>query len=170
MDIDDPRHGTWNGYQNQKCRCIGCAQAALEYRRTRTLRVVEAGLPEGDPRHGTSNGYGTIGCRCDLCTDYSRMAHVMRKFGLTPEAYDALLESQGGVCAICKSDFERTPHVDHDHECCPSGQATCGSCVRGLLCFNCNWMLGYAKDNVAILIQGADYLRTTNATRTRYAA
>ena len=68
--------------------------------------------------------------------------------GLTRDAYDALLESQGGVCAVCQG---LNPHgarlaVDHDHACCP-GAKSCGKCVRGLLCVRCNRATGLLKDS-----------------------
>jgi hypothetical protein len=31
--------------------------------------------------------------------------------------------------------------VDHDHSCCP-GRQTCGKCVRGLICRQCNTAFG----------------------------
>ena len=57
-----------------------------------------------------------------------RKSHLKRKYGLTLEEYDAMLEAQGGVCAICGEPRpeERTLHVDHDHET---------GAIRGLLCF-----------------------------------
>ncbi|MHB9861971.1 endonuclease VII domain-containing protein [Streptomyces sp. YIM S03343] len=85
-----------------------------------------------------------------------------RRYKLTPAAYAALLESQGGGCAICGT--EPTPtvgmHVDHDHGCCPSRKQSCGKCVRGLLCSSCNLMLGYAKDDPDVLRRAIRYLAT----------
>lgn len=49
--------------------------------------------------------------------------------------------------------------VDHDHGCCP-GVASCGRCVRGLLCGTCNSMLGLGHDNPEVLENAAAYLRS----------
>lgn len=50
--------------------------------------------------------------------------------GFTAEAYDAMLEAQGGGCAICGNPPKsRRLHVDHDHKT---------GAVRGLLCHRCN--------------------------------
>jgi hypothetical protein len=73
------------------------------------------------------------------------------KFGITPEEQDALLVSQGSVCAICATD---TPtkvgwHTDHCHET---------KAVRGILCHHCNVMLGMARDNPETLLKAAEYL------------
>ena len=59
-----------------------------------------------------------------------------------------MLESQDGLCAICKS--EPAVHVDHDH-------ASGG--VRALLCFNCNGGLGQFKDNPEVLHAAAYYVQ-----------
>ena len=47
--------------------------------------------------------------------------------------------------------------VDHDHGCCP-GERSCGKCVRGLVCRDCNAMLGLARDNADSLRRAASYL------------
>jgi hypothetical protein len=37
-------------------------------------------------------------------------------------------------------------HVDHDHSCCPALSTSCGKCVRGLLCFGCNTLVGRVEE------------------------
>jgi len=70
-----------------------------------------------------------------------RERNLRKNYNMSPEEYVELLEKQNGVCAICKTDesgHNMTEHllVDHDHI---TGK------VRGLLCCNCNWLLGKAK-------------------------
>lgn len=94
--------------------------------------------------------------------DYYRKL-TLAKFGLSLEAFNALLQRQGGRCAVCQSDDaggrHGTWHVDHDHTCCPKGKS-CGACVRGLLCQNCNLLLGQGRDNPNVLRAAARYLET----------
>jgi len=82
------------------------------------------------------------------------------KYGITSEEYDSTLERQGGTCAICNTDTPRGQgswHVDHDHSCCP-GIKSCGNCIRGLLCAQCNIGLGALGDDPDRLISAATYL------------
>jgi hypothetical protein len=61
---------------------------------------------------------------------WSRRVVLKRRYGITPEQYDALFIKQGGHCAICPSvPKTRRLHVDHDHTT---------KKVRGLLCYRCN--------------------------------
>ena len=84
---------------------------------------------------------------------------LRRQYKLTPQTYDAILVSQGGVCMICKTPpIGKRLSVDHDHACCP-GEVTCGECVRGLLCHNCNWWLGLIDDDLGKLVHAENYLR-----------
>ena len=62
--------------------------------------------------------------------------------------YDAMYEKQGGVCKICRKNFASL-HVDHDHE---TGKP------RGLLCHNCNVMVGYSLENITTLANAITYL------------
>lgn len=81
----------------------------------------------------------------------------LQKYGLTPATYEALLQSQRGVCAICgmpprdlSVSRHARLHVDHDH-------AT--GVVRGLLCMSCNRALGWFRDHAGLLASAIDYLK-----------
>lgn len=85
---------------------------------------------------------------------------ALRRYGLTPEQFDAMLAEQRGVCAVCGTDDPgdgKAWRIDHDHRCCPSGRS-CGKCVRGLLCHQCNAGIGYLRDDPAVLAAAIDYL------------
>ncbi len=80
-----------------------------------------------------------------------RAGHLMRKFGMTIEQYDAMLEAQGGGCFICgrppREDISL--HVDHDHS---TGK------VRGILCFCCNNALADFQEDPELLRKAASYV------------
>jgi ferric-dicitrate binding protein FerR (iron transport regulator) len=79
--------------------------------------------------------------------------HLKAKYGITVDDYDRMLAAQGGGCAICggppRARYHRF-HVDHNHET---------GIVRGLLCDNCNHIVGRMQDNPEILQAAANYLR-----------
>lgn len=70
-----------------------------------------------------------------------------RKYGLTFDEYQSMVEQANGRCQICAT--ESALVVDHDH-------AT--SEVRGLLCHACNVALGFMSDDPARLMSAAAYL------------
>lgn len=78
--------------------------------------------------------------------------HLKRTYGLTLEQRQAMLELQGGGCAICGGDDTSSKgwHVDHDHR---------SGVIRGILCSGCNTALGHMRDNSDLMIAGAEYLR-----------
>lgn len=91
----------------------------------------------------------------------SRRARSLReKFKMTIEQWEAELDGQGGVCAICRGpaqalrsggvEGEPQFHTDHNHR---TGE------FRGILCGLCNRMLGQALDNPERLLAGARYLQ-----------
>lgn len=79
----------------------------------------------------------------------------LKKYGMSIDDYDKMLEEQGGKCLICSSeDVSRTNtsyrlFVDHCHA---TGK------VRGLLCHHCNAGLGHFKDSVELLQKAIGYL------------
>ena len=98
----------------------------------------------------------------EVRTARNRRSNLKHVFAMTPARYDAILEAQGGGCAICGATQSgvvgRRMAVDHDHACC-SGTRTCGKCVRGLLCRGCNTALGGFDDNPERLLSAVAYLR-----------
>jgi hypothetical protein len=98
-----------------------------------------------------------------------RKHQMLRKYGLTIEAYEVILAAQNGVCRICelpettlgKNGIARRLCVDHDHSCCP-GKVTCGKCIRGLLCIRCNAALGHFRDDPKNLVAAIAYLESSS--------
>lgn len=97
------------------------------------------------------------------CVDCAPLlSHIrnVRKYGITLEQYHQMLEDQNYSCKICglkESTYRKRLSIDHDHACCP-GVKSCGKCIRGLLCHQCNAGLGSAKDDVKILQKMIEYL------------
>ena len=71
----------------------------------------------------------------------------LRKYGLTPTAFDVLKMHQNGLCAICKED--KLLCVDHCH--------TTGY-VRGLLCHKCNLLVGHLERMPELVNVALDYI------------
>lgn len=115
---------------------------------------------EDFPRH--RNGRQGRGAYCKPCHNErgrralekvggSRTYHLKRRYGLSAEDVDAMVEAQGGLCAVCGV---RPPeHVDHDHVT---------GAVRGVLCSGCNQGLGNFRDSATALRRAADYVERTS--------
>lgn len=121
----------------------------------------------------TSNVKNTTSCGCDesytIRSGETRKSPVSKKirdneghrrimFGLSPEMFEEMRIKQDNKCWICQKEFTRTPHIDHNHSCCP-GPRSCGKCIRGLLCHSCNCGLGNFHDDLNLMQRAMDYLR-----------
>jgi hypothetical protein len=99
--------------------------------------------------------------RCRPChRDQIRATKWLSHYGITPEQYEGIKDLQGGKCAICQvaTGASKALSVDHDHKHC-DGPKGCIDCVRGLLCSNCNYMLGLARDNPEFFRRAMEYLQ-----------
>lgn len=67
-----------------------------------------------------------------------------KRHKLSEEEYNNLYQIYDGKCHSCKD--RKATNIDHDHLCC-SGSFSCGKCVRGILCNQCNTALGLLADS-----------------------
>jgi hypothetical protein len=82
-----------------------------------------------------------------------RRNHLLKTYGVTTEWYNQQLQKQGGCCGICGSPEplgRGAWHVDHDHKT---------NKLRGLLCSNCNLLIGLAKERIEVLQKAMEWLR-----------
>ena len=64
-------------------------------------------------------------------------------------------------CNVCGTTENLT--IDHDHSCCPGAVIeSCGECVRGVLCRNCNAAEGLLKSDPSLVRALADYIERTS--------
>lgn len=93
---------------------------------------------------------------CRSCSVlYTREWRLKMVYGLTLDRFYEVLAAQHGGCAICAFPLEfgkggKCVVVDHDHE---------SGIVRGLLCSNCNRMIGMSGDSPTVLKAAAEYLQ-----------
>lgn len=80
-------------------------------------------------------------------------SHLKKCYGLSLEDFLQMRKNQKNLCAICKTEFQKAPHVDHCHK---TGK------IRGLLCGLCNISLGGFKDSPERLRAAANYLDKAN--------
>lgn len=96
-------------------------------------------------------------------TEEERREHyLMHQHHWSLERYKVMYDEQNGKCKICK----REPgwlklYIDHDHRHCSTKAASCGECVRGLLCNDCNVGVSYFKDNPQYLLDAGLYIKNT---------
>lgn len=86
----------------------------------------------------------------------AKESRFLREYGITLADYAQMLESQENACAICETLVPTGKggfHVDHCHA---SGE------VRGLLCSQCNMMLGLIGDDIGVLMKAINYLMLTD--------
>lgn len=126
---------------------------------------------------------GTMTCRrCNM--ELPRDAFIPRGVGLihpckrcrsdirynfTPEMRRDWLQRQGFTCAnlgcdakLVNADGTKFSYViDHDHGCCSRHAESCGKCIRGLTCANCNLGFGSFRDEPDIVAGAERYLLST---------
>ena len=144
--------------------CRTCRKETMRKRREGTqvgqANARKTACAQGHPYDEHNTGYytkpnGKTRRVCRQCNKNNAYVQRIKRYGITVEQYGQMLTEQNTRCPLCSSEFDREPHIDHCHS---SGK------VRGLLCFNCNTMLGSAKDNVETLRKAISYLESFTET------
>jgi len=114
-----------DGYQG---RCKICHKEwARRYRKTHRKQRCERQRAFRRKHPGRSKRY------------YREKRYHLKQYDMTLDDYNRIFAEQDGCCAICgrhQSEFKRRLHVDHDHV---------SEKVRGLLCADCNFLLGHLE-------------------------
>lgn len=81
--------------------------------------------------------------------EYNQENRLKHRYRIGGVHYELMLATQGGKCAICRTDpaADRAFHVDHNHS---TGD------VRGLLCGTCNSLLGRLREDPEDIARGVD--------------
>jgi len=163
------------------CSEHGCDRpaAARSLCKAHYTRARNAGMPRVQQINAGAEcsepGCGQSAHARGQCQAHFNYWRAIERYGVDRAGYDRLVAAQGGRCAICGTadpgpGYERWS-IDHDHACCP-GSESCGHCVRGLLCRNCNVGLGHFDDDpdrllaaTAYLLSRADVLRMAGGER-----
>lgn len=136
--------------------------ATIERKRQRNVAWRESNLEPGPylgslckRGHDAGNGKSLRGPQNHSCLECAKMASLRARYGITEAEYRALLESQGGCCAVCgesKQDKRswRRLGLDHRHI---DGK------WRGILCGACNRALGFLRDDPLLIEKLAAYAR-----------
>ena len=123
-----------DGYRTE---CKSCKKMyARGFRKTEEYKVWK--------RENSKAYYHNIYKHDDAYKIREKRRRVKRDYGITLEEYSKHLDSP---CDICGGEAK---HLDHCHI---TGK------VRGLLCIDCNTILGYSKDNINILKRAIRYLQ-----------
>lgn len=133
-----------------------CRECELKARKARagSIHVKEKRCTlckEVKPASEFTENKSTLDSLSSWCRDCERWRTLKRAYGITKQAYEQLLLTQGGLCAICRKPSASALHVDHVHS---TGK------IRGLLCGNCNRAIGLFQDDIQAIKCAARYLES----------
>jgi hypothetical protein len=130
-------------------KCIGCGQSKerSEFHRR----------PDGDGAHNQCKACRSAATRAYYVREGGKIKQRSRrtgwvKVGIDPDRAEEMLATHDGRCSCCggtEPGGKGSWMIDHDHRT---------NRIRGVVCHNCNTILGHAKDSVAKLALAIQYL------------
>jgi hypothetical protein len=135
------KHG--KSYDN---KCLDCGNK-IDFSSVRCKKCAAKGERNPNYKHGN--------CK-DFKPTYEQYwkYYLKRNYDMSPDSYKQLLTQQNNKCAICKKLINKKSTIDHDHST---------NRVRGVLCYNCNILLGAGKDSIEILENAIRYLKANKS-------
>jgi hypothetical protein len=126
------------GLSSKVCTICGVDKSMGEYLQIWLPHCADCGRVKSRSRYRDNGGKERVWAQC-----------LANNYGMTVEQYEAMVAAQDHKCALCRRTPGHRLHVDHNH-------AT--GAVRQLLCRPCNYALGNAQDDPALLRAMAAYL------------
>ena len=135
--------------------CIKCKQV-------KKTEMFAKGSKYKDGRRGTCKK-----CHSEYMTQYyknnpeklktsGKVETNWKRHHISEEKYIEMFCLYEGKCHACKINF--ATNIDHDHKCCNKPRS-CGKCVRGLLCHQCNSALGLLGDDRQKIKKLLEYIK-----------
>jgi hypothetical protein len=147
-------------YRPKECIVDGCNKPhlGLNYCNSHYLRLKSVGgLKEDVPVR--VRVYGRTDCAVKGCNRKHHSNGICKPHDTTRYTYslssEQLVVMLSRPCEVCGVEDNLT--IDHNHSCC-NKKSSCGKCVRGTVCQNCNRAMGQVKDSPKTLRMLADYL------------
>lgn len=99
---------------------------------------------------------------CDSVAVTKKLCHkheiISRRYQVSSIALSQIILLSDGRCGICGGPpGEKGLHLDHDRSCC-NKIGSCGSCIRGLICYRCNVALAHIDESINLMQEAIIYL------------
>lgn len=140
IDFEKVQHSSLIRDKDGRKRCSTCKEFKYEF----------------EFHKGSNGALDGLASSCRLC----KVVANQKRHGLTSGQLNELVIEQNYCCAICKIHLENKHwNIDHDHKHC-NEKFGCIECVRGVLCRNCNLVLGFSFEDPTILENAIKYLKS----------
>lgn len=80
---------------------------------------------------------------------------IKRRYQLSNKRLEELCTTPCQICGATKH-----LHIDHDTECCQIAYWTCGQCIKGVVCKDCNNVITISSFKVDLLEKAIEYLKS----------
>lgn len=141
-------YNRWKLANAPACSFEGCEKSSEAHRLCRGHGAQRRAGKELTPLRSWGKYTSGVSCPVAGCKKHSVGSSGCDKHQAMSRTYNLSFDQISALptaCEVCGS--TRRLNIDHDHACCDR-PGSCGKCVRGVLCGNCNTALGHARDDI----------------------